>query len=185
MDKKNNDFANYLKSIRTSKKITLVELADAAGTSNSYLSQLENSKRNPPKPELLKKIAKGLSMSDPGEEKNIYNELAKHAGYTVTESLIDAFTQKVNDSKVTISYKGKDDSLNIIQTDLDEVDQLFNLDLLLSNDLSYKEVTTNSQGLSGQGSYKLDLNYKGIDLSSEQKKTLRYLLEGMHQAEQK
>jgi transcriptional regulator with XRE-family HTH domain len=185
MDSKNYDFANYLKQIRTSKKITLVELANAAGTSNSYLSQLENSKRNPPKPELLKNIAKGLSLNNPAEEKEIYNQLAKKAGYTITGSLIEAFTPKVDDSKVKITYRGDNDSLNIISTDFDNMDQLFNLDILLNDDLYFSESTTNNIGLSAQGKYKIDLNYKGSDLSSEQKKTLRYLLEGMHQAEQK
>ena len=51
MNSKNYDFANYLKEVRKNKKITLVDLAKIAGTSNSYLSQLENAKRNPPKPD--------------------------------------------------------------------------------------------------------------------------------------
>jgi transcriptional regulator with XRE-family HTH domain len=186
MDRKNYDFANFLKQIRTSKKITLVELADAAGTSNSYLSQLENSKRNPPKPNMIKKIAHGLSLSDPVEEKRIYNALMEKAGYIITGSLIKAFTpNSVDDDRtVKITYRGENDSSNTIITDFDKVDQLFNLDVLLNNP-HFRESTTNSKGLTADGPYEINLNYKGSELSLEQKKTLRYLLDGMHQAEQK
>lgn len=55
MDSKNYEFANYLKEVRTSRKITLVDLAKIAGTSNSYLSQLENAKRKPSETGLIKK----------------------------------------------------------------------------------------------------------------------------------
>lgn len=81
MDSKNYEFANYLKEVRTSRKITLVDLAKIAGTSNSYLSQLENAKRNPPKPDLLKSIAAGLARHDANETHILYEELMKKAGY--------------------------------------------------------------------------------------------------------
>lgn len=81
MDSKNYEFANYLKEVRTGKKITLVDLAKIAGTSNSYLSQLENAKRNPPKPDLLKSIAAGLALHDTNEAHALYEELMKKAGY--------------------------------------------------------------------------------------------------------
>lgn len=81
MDSKNYEFANYLKEVRKNKKITLVDLAKIAGTSNSYLSQLENAKRNPPKPDLLKSIANGLALHDTNEAHTLYEELMKKAGY--------------------------------------------------------------------------------------------------------
>lgn len=178
----NKDFGALLKTMRKSKRLTMRELAQRSDTSHSYLSQLENSKANPPKPNMIRKIATGLSLSDAAEEKRIYNALMQKAGYTITGSLIEAFTPKVDDSKVRITYRGENDSLNIISTDFNKVDQLFNLDLLL-NDLYFNESTTNGDGLTGNGKYKLNLNYKGSELSSEQKKTLRYLLEGMHKSE--
>lgn len=184
MDEINKDFGILLKELRKSKRLTMRSLAERSDTSHSYLSQLENARANPPKPNMIRKIANGLSLSDPAEEKRIYNALMQKAGYTITGSLIEAFTPKADDSKVRITYMGENDSINIINTDFDKVDQLFNLDLLL-NDLYFNESTTNGNGLTGQGKYKIDLNYKGSELSSEQKKTLRYLLEGMHQAEQK
>lgn len=81
MDSKNYEFANYLKEVRKNKKITLVDLAKIAGTSNSYLSQLENAKRNPPKPDLLKSIANGLALHNTNEAHTLYEELMKKAGY--------------------------------------------------------------------------------------------------------
>ncbi|MBW9298285.1 XRE family transcriptional regulator [Lactococcus raffinolactis] len=76
------NFSNYLKSIRKDKGLTLKELADKSGTSDSYLSQLENGRRNPPKPKLLKLIANALSDGEVEGRKRIYTELSLLAGYT-------------------------------------------------------------------------------------------------------
>ncbi|PRY81001.1 helix-turn-helix domain-containing protein [Alkalibacterium olivapovliticus] len=77
----NKPFSVTLRELRKMKKLTLVELAKRANTSNSYLSQLENEKRNPPKPELIKNIAIGLSGNDKHEESTFYDMLMKSAGY--------------------------------------------------------------------------------------------------------
>jgi len=77
----NKPFSVTLRELRKMKKLTLVELAKRANTSNSYLSQLENEKRNPPKPELIKNIAIGLSGNDKNEESIFYDMLMKSAGY--------------------------------------------------------------------------------------------------------
>lgn len=77
-----DDFSEKLKSLRKEKKLTLKELASLSDTSDSYLSQLENSRRNPPKPELLKKIAKGLSNTKE-DEAVIYAQLTVDAGYDI------------------------------------------------------------------------------------------------------
>ena len=98
MEDNNQKFAEYLKRIRLEKKKTLVQLADASGTSNSYLSQLENTKRNPPKPELLRNIAKALSNSDENEEHALYQELLKKAGYLPDEPYVKMMTQKQTDA---------------------------------------------------------------------------------------
>ena len=184
MDEINKDFGILLKELRKSKRLTMRSLAERSDTSHSYLSQLENARANPPKPNMIRKIATGLSLSDASEEKRIYNALMQKAGYTITGSLIEAFTPKVDDSKVRITYRGENDSSNTISTDFDKVDQLFNLDVLLNNP-HFRESTTYSNGLTADGPYEINLNYKGSELSLEQKKTLRYLLDGMHQAEQK
>ena len=75
-------FSKRLQNIRKDKKMTLKELADKADTSDSYLSQLENGRRNPPKPKLLKSIANALSDGEVEGRKRIYAELSLLAGYT-------------------------------------------------------------------------------------------------------
>lgn len=75
------NFHNYLKETRLSKKMTLKELASKSNTSDSYLSQLENGRRNPPKPQLLQSIAKALSQDDKKEASFIYGKLSVLAGY--------------------------------------------------------------------------------------------------------
>lgn len=52
-----------LKKIRKEKKLTLRELAEKSGVSNSYLSQLENGKTKNPTTEVLQKIASGLDVN--------------------------------------------------------------------------------------------------------------------------
>ena len=51
------ELGDYLRTLRKNKKLTLVEMAVRLGLSQPYLSQIENGKREAPKPELLKKIA--------------------------------------------------------------------------------------------------------------------------------
>ena len=77
----NKDFGELLKELRKSKRLTMRELAGRSDTSHSYLSQLENAKANPPKPNMIMKLAIGLSFNDQIEEKRIYEELMKKAGY--------------------------------------------------------------------------------------------------------
>lgn len=79
----NEQFSYLLKEIRINKKLTLKQLADLSGTSDSYLSQLENGRRNPPKPRLLKDISKALSKNDDDEYIKIFDMLSYLAGYIV------------------------------------------------------------------------------------------------------
>lgn len=68
-----NEFGHYLRGLRKSRKLTLVELADKTGLSQPYLSQIENGRREAPKPDILEKLATVLD-----EE---YNTLAEKAGF--------------------------------------------------------------------------------------------------------
>jgi transcriptional regulator with XRE-family HTH domain len=56
----NLGFGLYLKSLRKEKHFTLKELAEKSGTSDSYLSQVETGKRNPPKPSFLEKLSNAI-----------------------------------------------------------------------------------------------------------------------------
>lgn len=57
------EFGKKLKAIRMEKGFSIRQTALQAGTSNPYISQVENGKRNIPKPETLEKLAKGLRIS--------------------------------------------------------------------------------------------------------------------------
>lgn len=68
-----NSFGEYLKSLREDKNMSIRQLSLYSGVSNAYISQLENGKRNIPKPEILKKICKPLGVT--------YEELMDRSGY--------------------------------------------------------------------------------------------------------
>ena len=55
-------FGSVIKRIRKDKKLSLKEVAKNGDMSHSYISQIENGKRNTPKPEILRKLSKGLNV---------------------------------------------------------------------------------------------------------------------------
>ncbi|MEO6956444.1 MAG: helix-turn-helix transcriptional regulator [Antricoccus sp.] len=57
-----NQLGSYIKEQRDSAKVSLRQLADLAGVSNPYLSQIERGLRKP-SAEILQQIAKGLRIS--------------------------------------------------------------------------------------------------------------------------
>ncbi|WP_196427021.1 helix-turn-helix domain-containing protein [Paenibacillus woosongensis] len=68
-----NEFGKHLKTARESKKMTLEVLGTKVNLSKSYLSHIENGRREPPSPEILRKLAEALGIS--------YEELMIKAGY--------------------------------------------------------------------------------------------------------
>ncbi|CAH1851162.1 helix-turn-helix domain-containing protein [Convivina intestini] len=60
----NKNFGNTIRNIRLAKGFSIRQVALQAGMANSYISQLENAKRNIPKPETLYKLAHGLRVSN-------------------------------------------------------------------------------------------------------------------------
>lgn len=66
-------FGTEIHDIRISKKLSLKDVAEKGELSHSYLSQIENGVRNAPKPNMIKKLAKGLNVP--------YIELLQKAGY--------------------------------------------------------------------------------------------------------
>lgn len=110
-------FSQRLKELRKASGLTLKELATLSGTSDSYLSQLENGRRNPPKVDLLSSIARGLTSTpytikgSPktrkilSEYSRTYSELFESAGYKVEDKrlLEEKKTESTND--FLISYK--------------------------------------------------------------------------------
>ena len=51
------EFGEYMKELRTRQNLALRDVSEKTGMSYSYLAQIENGKRNPPGPELMKKLA--------------------------------------------------------------------------------------------------------------------------------
>lgn len=73
------EFGTKLKEIRKKKKLTLLDLKERTGYSDSYLSQIENGYKDLPKPALIRKLSVGLGIS--------HSYLMKLAGYS--ESYLD------------------------------------------------------------------------------------------------
>jgi len=103
------NFGSYLKSLRLYQGLTLKDVEKKTTISNSYLSLIETGQRNPPKPDLLKKLASlyGVSLVD----------LMTKAGYLqvqvdfpfvteVTEEEINrAFEFVINDPKYSFGTR--------------------------------------------------------------------------------
>src|ERR1700683_1412896 len=51
-------FGSYMRRLRKSKGLTLKQVETQAKVSNAYISQIERTLRNPPQPEILKRLAK-------------------------------------------------------------------------------------------------------------------------------
>ncbi len=62
MAKNSNSIGDYIRQQREQAKISLRQLADQAGVSNPYLSQVERGLRKP-SADILQQIAKGLRIS--------------------------------------------------------------------------------------------------------------------------
>ena len=68
-----NNFGEYLRSLREGQRLSLREAAAKTGVSVSYITQIENGKKNAPGPEVLKKLAPAYNVP--------VRELLKAAGY--------------------------------------------------------------------------------------------------------
>lgn len=149
LNDKNYDFSNYLKEMRSSKKMTLVELAKKAGTSNSYLSQIENMKRNPPKPDMLKNIAAALSNGDENEAKIIYDALMEKAGNVLRVPVFDENSKLFKDIRASIEA----DKIKVV------LDEILNYDPLSIKKI---EVILKDEPLIHEEILALQLLLKGI-----------------------
>lgn len=81
-----NQLGSYIKEQRDAAKVSLRQLADLAGVSNPYLSQIERGLRKP-SAEILQQIAKGLRIS--AESLYVKAGLMTHetAGLTVAAAI--------------------------------------------------------------------------------------------------
>ena len=67
------NFGDYLRSLREGQKLSLREAAAKTGVSVSYITQIENGRRNAPGPEVLKKLAPAYNVP--------VRDLLRAAGY--------------------------------------------------------------------------------------------------------
>jgi len=58
-----NKFGNYMRKLRKEKGLTLKQVEKVAEVSNAYLSQIERGVRNPPHPDILKRLAKAYEVT--------------------------------------------------------------------------------------------------------------------------
>jgi transcriptional regulator with XRE-family HTH domain len=93
-----NTLASYLRNIRKQRGLSLKKVEKAAGVSNAYLSQLERGRRNPPHPDILKKLAKVYEVP--------VAELLSAAGFleeqgkgNTRQRIEQAFQHAINDPK--------------------------------------------------------------------------------------
>src|SRR5690348_16257857 len=68
-----SNFGAYLKERRKEKGLTLKQVQNAATVSNAYISQIERGQRNPPHPDILKRLAEVYGVT--------HQELLVAAGY--------------------------------------------------------------------------------------------------------
>lgn len=106
-----NALASYLRNVRKQRGLSLKRVEKYAGVSNAYLSQLERGLRNPPHPEILKKLAKVYEVP--------LTELLAAAGYVenakgITRDQIEqAFQHVISDPKYRHGTRLKGSALSL------------------------------------------------------------------------
>ena len=69
----NQPFGTYLRELRRARRLTLREVEERSGVSNSYLSQVENGRILQPSPHVLQKLGEAYDVP--------YEHLMARAGY--------------------------------------------------------------------------------------------------------
>ncbi len=68
-----SNFGHFLRSLREKQRMSLRDAERESGVSNAYIAQIEKGDRPPPKPEILKKLARAYNVT--------VRELFLRAGY--------------------------------------------------------------------------------------------------------
>lgn len=92
----------YIRRIRSEKKITLKELSATIGYSEAYISMVENEKKNNPSYEFLSSVAKGMAITDGDERTKIHGKLMELAGYSEI-NYIDSFYELFSNSTPSLN----------------------------------------------------------------------------------
>ena len=106
-----NELAAYLRNVRKARGLSLKKVEGLAGVSNAYLSQLERGRRNPPHPDILKRLAKVYEVP--------VNDLLSAAGYLEQEKGItrerieQAYQHVISDPKYRHGTRLKGSALSL------------------------------------------------------------------------
>jgi transcriptional regulator with XRE-family HTH domain len=84
------NFGNYVRRLRKSKGLTLKQVENQAKVSNAYISQIERGLRNPPHPDILKRLAKAYDVQ--------HRELLVAAGYLEEDSADTAKRRQIEEA---------------------------------------------------------------------------------------
>jgi transcriptional regulator with XRE-family HTH domain len=83
-------FGSYMRRLRKSKGLTLKQVESQAKVSNAYISQIERGLRNPPHPDILKRLAKAYDVP--------HRELLVAAGYLEEDSAETAKRRQIEEA---------------------------------------------------------------------------------------
>jgi HTH-type transcriptional regulator, competence development regulator len=83
-------FGNYMRRLRKSKGLTLKRVETQAQVSNAYISQIERGLRNPPHPDILKRLAKTYDVQ--------LRDLLIAAGYLEEDSAETAKRRQIEEA---------------------------------------------------------------------------------------
>jgi transcriptional regulator with XRE-family HTH domain len=108
-----NNFGQFLKSLRERRHMSLRDVERESGVSNAYIAQLEKGDRNPPRPDMLKKLAKAYNVT--------VRELLMRAGYldepevkaTEEERIEAAFEYVLSDPDYKLGTRIRGEELDI------------------------------------------------------------------------
>lgn len=103
-------FGEYLKNLRLKKDISLREFAKKLGIQPSYLSDIEQGKRNAPSKEKQEQIIRELNLNE--QETDKFYDLAKEGKETeIAEDVKDIITS--NESLTVLCRKIRRENINV------------------------------------------------------------------------
>jgi len=84
-----NEFGDYLRKLRISKRVTQEQLATAVQRHKMTISQIENGKNDPPQGDLLENIIQALKITS--DEANELRDLSALARDSIPIDILDYF----------------------------------------------------------------------------------------------
>jgi transcriptional regulator with XRE-family HTH domain len=107
------NFGQFMKSLRERQRMSMRDAEKESGVSNAYISQIEKGDRPPPRPDILKKLARAYKVT--------VRELLLRAGYfddpevtaTEEERIEAAFQYVLSDPDYKLGTRIRGESLGI------------------------------------------------------------------------